>query len=126
MATHKPHTRLHARCTHAPTLVPTHTSVHMPVHTSAYASTRAHTHMCMDMSLQDKIAYIREHLPSNTAETDANKVLRQYIEDLPDDEAAVVVEASHFTEARRQLQPSVSEEELQYYRSVQAQFAQQQ
>jgi uncharacterized membrane protein len=41
-----------------------------------------------------------------------------------DADATVVVRAEHFVAARAQLRPSVSDEDLAYYRSVQAQFAQ--
>jgi SpoVK/Ycf46/Vps4 family AAA+-type ATPase len=89
--------------------------------------------LCSDawmLALRAKIASVRAELRAAGAlddaagEAEAEVLVRRAVERLSDTDATVVVSAEHFVAARAQLRPSVSDEDLAYYRSVQAQFAQ--
>ena len=81
------------------------------------------------LALRAKIASVRAELRAAGAlddaagEAEAEVLVRRAVERLSDADATVVVRAEHFVAARAQLRPSVSDEDLAYYRSVQAQFA---
>jgi SpoVK/Ycf46/Vps4 family AAA+-type ATPase len=89
--------------------------------------------LCSDawmLALRAKIASVRAELRAAGAlddaagEAEAEVLVRRAVERLSDADATVVVRAEHFVAARAQLRPSVSDEDLAYYRKVQAQFAQ--